>query len=343
MTEARMDERDMLRLLRDLHARIRASVLAACAGTSSEALSRVAADDDGDTIFAIDRVSEDELVRHLEAAALPAPVILVAEGLPAAGLVLPRGSRREDAAWRIIVDPIDGTRGLMYQKRSAWILSGAAPVGAGEGRLSEISVAIQTEIPLLKQNLADQLWCIRGGEEGAERIDVHRDEARPIEVRPSRARSLDQGFATIVRFFPGERDLLGEIDEELTRRVLGPPRARKAASFEDQYACSGGQLHALASGQDRFVADLRPLVDAARRRRGEPPVLCCHPYDLCSLLVAERRGVIVTDARGRPLDAPLDLEADVAWIGYANEEIRRRVEPALLAILEERGLLEGTP
>jgi hypothetical protein len=27
----------------------------------------------------------------------------------------------------MIVDPIDGTRNIMYNKRSAWILSGIAP------------------------------------------------------------------------------------------------------------------------------------------------------------------------------------------------------------------------
>ena len=33
------------------------------------------------------------------------------------------GTPAEEASWRIIMDPIDGTRGLMYQKRSAWILN----------------------------------------------------------------------------------------------------------------------------------------------------------------------------------------------------------------------------
>ena len=44
-----------------------------------------------------------------------------------ARIVLPEGTPEADAVWRVIVDPIDGTRGLMYQKRSAWILTGVAP------------------------------------------------------------------------------------------------------------------------------------------------------------------------------------------------------------------------
>src|SRR2546429_5312317 len=55
------------------------------------------------------------------------PIVLIAEGLPTGKLVLPLGTQEEKAIWRIIVDPIDGTRGLMYQKRSAWVLTGVAP------------------------------------------------------------------------------------------------------------------------------------------------------------------------------------------------------------------------
>ena len=67
------------------------------------------------------------------------------------------GIDEHDAAWRIIVDPIDGTRGLMYQKRSAWILTGVAPNRGSSTSLRDIVLAVQTEIPLVKQHLADQV------------------------------------------------------------------------------------------------------------------------------------------------------------------------------------------
>ena len=51
----------------------------------------------------------------------------MAEGLEKGRVVLPRGAAEGDAIWRVIMDPIDGTRGLMYQKRSARILTGVAP------------------------------------------------------------------------------------------------------------------------------------------------------------------------------------------------------------------------
>src|SRR2546429_5760840 len=90
------------------------------------------------------------------------PIVLIAEGLPTGKLVLPLGTPEENATWRIIVDPIDGTRGLMYQKRSAWVLTGVAPNRGAETNLSDVELAIQTEIPLVKQHLSDCLWAVRG-------------------------------------------------------------------------------------------------------------------------------------------------------------------------------------
>ena len=47
----------------------------------------------------------------------------------------------------------------------------------------------------------------------------------------------------------------------------------------------------------------------------------------------------MTDAHGRPLDAPLAVEPDVSWVGYANAGIRAQVEPRLQHALRRRGLL----
>lgn len=339
------DVRALLPVIRGLHDRIRDAVVGACEGRGVEALSEVAHDDEGDTIYAVDKVSEELLVEALEAyAAKSAPIVLIAEGLPGPGgkVVLPRGAREEDAAWRIIVDPIDGTRGVMYQKRPAWILTGVAPNRGSATSLRDITLAVQTEIPLVKQHLSDQVWAVRGGEVVAQRIDRLTGGREPLTLRPSRAPTILHGCAGLARFFPGARDVLAAIDDEVVMRALGPQPAGKALCFEDQYAASGGQLYELMAGHDRFVADLRPLMGPELARRGLPTPLCCHPYDLCTVLIAEALGVVVTDAAGRPLDAPLNVEADVAWAGYANGAIRGQVEPALRAVLRERGLVPQT-
>ena len=325
------------------HDRVRNAVVAATERQSVEGLAAVDRDDEGDTIYAIDVVSEQVIERLAEALGREQSFVLVAEGLPGGQRCVPETIDEHDATWRIIVDPIDGTRGLMYQKRSAWILTGVAPNRGPATSLRDIVLAVQTEIPLVKQHLMDQLWAVRG--RGVEAVRVNRltGERLPMRLRPSSASSIAHGFSTVARFFPGARDTLGALDEAIVRGAAGTQPDGKALCFEDQYASTGGQLYELIAGHDRFVADLRPLTRASLAERGLPRPLCCHPYDICCALIAEESGVIVTDASGRPLDAPLTVDADVAWVGYANEKIRASIEPVLQRELRARGWLEAEP
>jgi len=331
---------DILLAIRRLHDRIRERVFEATAQQSADELSRVVAEEGGDLVFAIDRVSEavlldfvaDELASH-------EPVVLVAEGLPQGQVVLPAGADQADCRWRIIVDPIDGTRCLMFQKRSGWVLTGVAPNRGDATGLQDIVLAVQTELPLLKQHLCDQLWAIRDQGAEAVRYDRLTSETVPLELRPTQADSIQFGYAAISRFFPGLRDVSAAIDDEVVRGALGPQPPGGTLTFEDQYPSTGGQIYSLLCGSDRFIADLRPLLRYIAAERGETLGHCCHPYDICTMLIAQELGVQITDPSGAPLDAPLDVETDVAWAGYANDAIRRQVEPVLLSALQRRGLI----
>ncbi len=329
----------VLPLIQALQRKIQAAVLRATGERSTEELSAVADDAPGDTIYAVDKVSEELLIEAFERESRGlGGVVLVAEGIHGGSLVLPEGTAESSARLRVIVDPIDGTRGIMYQKRSAWVLTGVAENRGPETRLSDVIAAVQTEIPTLKQNLADELWAVRGRGAHAERVDVSSGQRRKLLLRPSQAAGIEHGYAMICRFFPGAREVLAEIDEEIVRAVAGPPELGKALCFEDQYASTGGQLYELAVGHDRFNADLRPLLLPLLRERGEAGGLCCHPYDVSTALVAREAGVILTLPDGSALDCRLDVESDVAWVGYANSELRARIEPALQKALERRGL-----
>jgi len=332
------DVRRLLPAILALHDRIRVSVLEAFAMQDRDELAGVAHDEEGDTIYGVDRVSEAALVDGLAEVARYEPLVLVAEGLPAAGLTLPEGTSDADCRWRLLVDPIDGTRGLMYQKRPAWVLTGVAPNKGAGTRLRDIVLAVQTEIPLLKQHLCDQLWAVRGEGVEAQRIDRLTGSSTPLTLRPSQSATLAHGFSCVSRFFPGARDVLAAIDDEIVAEVMGPAVAGKAACFEDQYLSTGGQLYELMAGHDRFIADIRPVMAPLLATRGLAHPLCCHPYDLCSSLIAAEAGVGLADASGDELDAPFDLDADVSWVGYANDRLRARVEPALLGALARRGL-----
>jgi hypothetical protein len=336
------DAAPLLGAVRRVHERIRDGVIAACEAGAAE-MARVDRDPaQGDTLYALDRAGELPLLALLESELAPlAPLLVIAEGIEPGGVALPRGTPADAASWRVLVDPIDGTRGLMYQKRSAWILTGVAPNRGAGTSLADVELAVQTEIPTLKQHLCDTLWAVRGAGAGAERLNRSTGERTALPLRPSRAETIEHGFATVARFFPGAREELAAIDEELVRGALGPVRRGKAHCFEDQYISSGGQLYELMAGHDRFVADLRALLEPLLARRGLGLGLCCHPYDLCTELIAREAGVIVTDERGRALSAPLALEPELAWVGYANGVIRAQLEPLLQRALRRRGLIPG--
>ena len=305
-------------------------------------MAAVAEDSHGDTIYAIDRISEETLVSAVQQEiAIIAPVVLIAEGLPGGQIILPKGTPVEAAVWRIIVDPIDGTRGLMYQKRSGWILTGVAPNRGSATTLQDIELALQTEIPLVKQHLSDMVWAVRG--QGVQGLRYNRlaGSTQPLQLQPSRAKTIAHGFAMISRFFPGAREELAAIDDELVRRALGPVQPGKAQCFEDQYVCTGGQLYELMAGHDRFVADLRPLMEPQLARRGLALGICCHPYDICTELIARELGVIITDERSQPLRIPLTIDNDVVWVGYANSHIQAQIEPLLQAVLTKRKLINA--
>ena len=218
-----------------LHRRIRRDLVEACEHAAVAALSGVVREDQGDTIYEIDRVAEHALVEEIgrTMATRDAPVLLIAEGLTGGDVVIPRDAPRTAVRWVIIVDPVDGTRGVMYQKRPAWILTGVA-AGPGPCTLADIELAVQTEIPLVKQHLCDEVWAVRGLGASALRTNRLTLESRRLDLRPSSATTIAHGFTTISRFFPGNRAELAAIDDEVVEAVLGPPQPGKAQAFEDQ-------------------------------------------------------------------------------------------------------------
>jgi fructose-1,6-bisphosphatase/inositol monophosphatase family enzyme len=263
-----------------------------------------------DTIYAIDKVADDALLEWFEQH-WP-DVEVVSEGLDEAVVV---GS---DPQWTVIVDTIDGTRGLMYDKRSAWCLAAAAPRGA---TLRDITAAAMTELPTVKQGATDQLSSVRGGGVIAERLDLRSGSRTPMTVRPSLATDLEHGWSAVAKFFVPGKVALAELETELFDR-LG---AREV--FDDEYVSSGGQLHELITGRDRFVAELRPLV--------VPDALPCHPYDVCTAMLLDEAGGVITDPWGEPLDAPLDTTSAVAWVGYANPALAARIGPILAELVDD--------
>jgi fructose-1,6-bisphosphatase/inositol monophosphatase family enzyme len=276
-------------------------------------MAAIAGETVADTIYAVDRVADDALLAWFEEH-WPGGVLVVSEGLDEPVLV------GADAAWTVIVDSIDGTRGLMYDKRSAWCLAAVAPPGGG---LADIVAAAMTELPTAKQGAADQLSAVRKGGLRAARVDLGGGGRTALRVRPSAATDLEHSFSGLAKFFLPGKPALAALEAELFER-LGVRHV-----FDDEYLSSGGQLHELITGRDRFVADLRPLV--------QHDGLDCHPYDVCAAMLLEEVGGVVTDPWGDPLSAPLDNVSPVAWVGYANDALATRIGPVLAELVDGLG------
>ncbi len=334
-----------LEILRQLLCRlgdaIRDRVVAARAAATTEDLSGVAEVTAADTIYQIDKISEAAIVAWF-ASTWPSsmPVEVVMEGLEGRGpLTFPSGTPVASTAWKMIIDPIDGTRCIMYDKRAAWALAAVAPQRGPGTHLGDIVAAAMTELPTSKQWRADQISAVRGaGREGVvlEAVHVVTGARSPLPVTPSRADHLRHGFASVVKFFPDGKAFTAGLEEALWRGLEELRGFQGAVVFDDQYTSTGGQLYELVSGRDRVIADLRPLVFA---RLGLPSSLTCHPYDICPALILTEAGGVVEAPDGSPLAAPLDTTSPVAWVGYANPVLASRVRPHLQRVLREAGLL----
>lgn len=321
--------------LRALALAMREAVGRGIRASTAEELSTAVGDRGGDTIYRLDEHGEGTLLEYCARWGEELPFLLVAEGLEGGERRFPTQADPGDPSFTLIVDPIDGTRGLMYGKRSAWALFGVAPAPRGGRRpaLADITVALQAELPTVRAALADLLWAARGEGAQGETHDLRTGAITPFVPRPSRAATLAGGFAAISKFFPGAKAAAAQLEEALYLELLGPPPSESPQVFDDEYICSGGQLYELMAGHDRFLADLRPLLHDSRDGVTR---LCCHPYDLCTELIAREAGVIVTDPFGAPLSAPLDTSSNVAWVGYANPTLQRAIEPVLQRLLRGR-------
>ncbi|MFM1873555.1 MAG: hypothetical protein RL398_2977 [Planctomycetota bacterium] len=310
--------------LQQLQADMRAALCSHMAEQSIEHLSRTVRDDDGDTVFGIDAHVETILLQTCEAWGRRQRLTLVAEGLPSGGVTFGGDTTSEGPPLRLLVDPIDGTRGLMFDKRSAWSLAAIAPDRGAETRLSDVVIAVMTELPTTRQATSDVLWAGRGRGAGGRRDDLVRKTATNLPLLPSRATNLRHGFATVSNFFQGGKELLARLEESILRRALGGWNPDKAEVYTDQYICSGGQLAELMLGRDRFVLDVRPL---AHQKLGFSTTLACRPYDLATMLIAQEAGCVVCDPLGGPLDAPLDTTTNLAFAGYANPKLAQALIP----------------
>ena len=335
MTDIDLD--GVRRLLCQLQDTVRDSLIAARDSQPAASLAEVAEVTAADTIYRIDKVSE-EVILEWFGRSWPAGwgVELVMEGAEGGDAhTFPSGTPVERTSLVCILYPIDGTRNLMYDKRSAWMLAAVAPQRGRATCLDDILVAAMTELPTSKQWASDQISGVRGCGPGglcAARIDVRDGRRTPLSPQPSQATDFRHGFASLVRFFPEGKALLAAVEERLWDELYGLGRSASPLVFDDQYMTTGGQIYEIMVGHDRMLGDLRPL---AHRKLGYPSALVCHPYDICTAMLLQEAGGVVETPWGEPLRGPLDTTSPVSWMGYANAALAEQVRPILQRLIRE--------
>src|SRR6185503_12768082 len=125
------------------------------------------------------------------------------------------GSNGASIRYRLIVDPIDGTRGLMYDKRSAWFLAAVANDRGEETTLADTFASVMVELPPSKQCWSDVFTTISGQPIVAFRQHTQNGKRRALSVQPSTATTLKDGYTQVSNFFPGTKLLASELMERI--------------------------------------------------------------------------------------------------------------------------------
>lgn len=315
---------------------IRSAVTKTTAVQTIEGLSQVEAETEADTIYTIDRYSEEAITGWLSSHwPMDEPVRLVMEGIPDdSPMCFPPGTSDLEIRWTLIIDPIDGTRGIMYDKRSAWALAGIAPHTTPGSRptLVDIQICAMTELPTRKNAWADQLSCVRGRGVVATSTHIESGRIQQIPIRPSLATDFHHSFSSLVKFFPEGRAFTAQVEEAMWRALGCFGSTSSPVIFDDQYISTGGQFYEILVGHDRMIADLRPQIHEAI---GLPSSLVCHPYDACCWPLLQEAGIVFCGLDGQFPDAPLDTTSPVSWIAFANKHLSAIGLPALQSAFQK--------
>jgi len=320
---------------------VRAAARSARERGGADELMRIAAQGQGDVTYGIDVPAEAELERWFEAAARQEPLSLLSEdaGWRHRG---PdgRGGVRELAGFdhggpHVLVDPIDGTRNLMTDLRSAWCVIALARPCAAQPWQRDVLLGVTGEIPDSRAARRRLLVAARGERcefEERELADVARGGAgvQRTVLDTGRDARADHGYFPFFKYMADQRPALAELEARFFARLAEHEGADVRNCYDDQYISNAGQLVLLALGTYRMIADLRELV----AHRSGRPTLTGKPYDIAGALVcAEAAGCVVTTPAGQPLDFPLDATTPIGFVGWTNAATRDRLAPHLAAVL----------
>ncbi|MCA9001482.1 MAG: hypothetical protein KDB61_06135 [Planctomycetes bacterium] len=332
--------------LRDLAARIRRIARGAPSALDSPTAAHPVGMGSGDVTFPPDALTEECVESWFREQARIAPLSVLTEDTgwrhrgPGPG---PGGWRElpdfDHGEPRVCIDPIDGTRPLMFDLRPAWTVIGVAGPGSGVLLQSQVELGLVTEIPTRLAGWARELEAVRGEGCSLEEIplfDQVAGEAR--NLRPIDDARVDHGHFPFFSYHPDVRPVAQSIARDFFERLRTKEGARIEHCYDDQYTSSGGQLALLAMGQYTMIADLRPWLRDPHGRVSQ----CAKPYDVSGAVVcAMEAGCSVLHGSGGTLDFPLDTETPVGFLGFAGPRTRDRLLPHLREATDSLAIERG--
>ncbi len=271
----------------------------------------------GDVTFAIDERAEAFTQEFLARRA--SDVAFYSEDR---GLVEPAG----EAAWVLVVDPIDGTRPAMAGFEAACVSVAAAPLHS-EPTMGDVEAGCIVEIKSGQAFVAE-----RGrGLKPVARLSANQDVGRAfwtygLRGRPARAIA----------------EVLGEL---IDASSVGGATFDLGSATYDMTRIATGQLDAYVEPGPRLVEEV-PGMRAEFERVGGGAVLNNSPYDLAAaVLCLQEAGAVVTDARGGSLaERPLlgsGYEFQMSCVAAANQglhaQILEHVERGIARLLDASG------
>ncbi|MFN0205334.1 MAG: hypothetical protein ACKVS6_03360 [Planctomycetota bacterium] len=332
----------ILKITRELHATIGAAVRRELdryiKNGDYESAMAVHGQGAGDITYRIDAVADEAIYQFADRLGKIAPARILCEG-PGEIVTGPNPSIR------VLIDPIDGTRNVMADLRSAWVLTGFAEETSGQNlTIQDLKYSVQTEIPASGQIRYIELSAWRGA--GCKKREFTKKTEftihKPASSRPSawaapKNLRLQSGYYSFLRYLPLERAAIGILETNFFARAEKLLKFEPDKIYDDQWLCAAGQLFLVSSGRMRMFADLRGWL----AQKAGVKTVASHPYDLCSSLIATEAGspvlAIDADLTFPPLDAPLDLETNVSFVAFANSTIKNKILPILRDTLELYG------
>jgi hypothetical protein len=291
----------------------------------------------GDVTYGIDLESEIVVSRWFEDLAREEPISLLTEdtGWRHAGPASGGGWRElndfDHGGPRIAIDPIDGTRPLLGDLRSAWTSIAACPAGPEQPLSSDVSYALLGELP----TSTTETWRLIRAESGRgatiERCTfAATSEASRLPLIADTDDRADHGVFSFFRYSVQQRPLLARIEVDFFERIAAKEGADLMHCYDDQYTCNVGQIVHLCLGSYRMIADLRAHLSGGF----SAPITTSKPYDLAAaLLVGREAGCAMRAADGAELSFPLDATTPVSFIGWANQATEERLSGHLNAAL----------